>query len=75
MGASGKIYGRQAHPNFALQSFLGSWVDFRGSNVNNSEAYEVARVWKTDENAFPSRECWAISSSFRIRRVLPVCAP
>ena len=65
-----KYTGKPAHRDFALQSFLGSWVDFRGSNVNNSEAYEVARVWKTDENAFPSRECWAISSSFRKRRVL-----
>ena len=32
---------------------------------------KMARVWKTDKNAFPSRECWAISSSFRMRRALP----
>jgi hypothetical protein len=60
---------------FALQSFPGSRVDFRGSNVNNSGAYEVARAWKTDEYAFPSRECWAINSSFRILRALPFRAP
>jgi hypothetical protein len=67
--------GKVAGPNFALQSFRGSWVDFRGSNVNNSEAYEVAQVWNTDDIAFPSRECRAISSSFRKRGALPVCVP
>ncbi len=39
--------------DFVLQSFRGSWVDFRRSNVNNSEAYEVARAWKTDERCVP----------------------
>jgi hypothetical protein len=64
--------GKPARSDFVSQSFTGSWVDFRGSNVNNSEAYEVARAWKTDEDAFPGRECWAIESSFRKRRVRPV---
>ena len=69
-----KYMASETHPSFVSQSFLGSWVDFRRCNVNNSEAYEVARVWKTDERAFPSRECWAISSSFRMCRVFPVFA-
>jgi hypothetical protein len=69
MGVSGKIYGHAGVLNFAMQSFPGSRVDFRGTNVNNSEAYLVARAWKTDERTFPSRGCKAIGSSFRMRRV------
>jgi hypothetical protein len=42
-----------ARSNFASQSFIGSWVDFRGLNVNNSGAYTVAQAWKTKDDAFP----------------------